>query len=65
MYQAEQKLSEDGKFLTNGGRVIGVTANGKDLQTALDKAYDGVSRIKFDGAHFRKDIGQRALATYK
>lgn len=65
VYHAGTKLSEDGKFLTNGGRVIGVTANGKDLQTALDKAYDGVSRIKFDGAHFRKDIGQRALATYK
>lgn len=65
VYHAGTKLSEDGKFLTNGGRVIGVTANGKDLQTALDKAYDGVSRIKFDGAHFRKDIGQRALAAYK
>ena len=61
VYHAGTKLSDDGKFLTNGGRVIGVTARGKDLQSALDKAYEGVSKISFEGAHFRKDIGQRAL----
>ena len=48
-------------FLTNGGRVIGVTAKGTDLQSALDKAYAGVAKISFEGAHFRRDIGQRAL----
>ena len=52
---------KDGKFLTNGGRVIGVTAKGDSLQAALDKAYEGVSKISFEGAHYRKDIGQRAL----
>ena len=61
VYHAGTKLSEDGKFLTNGGRVIGVTAKGSDLQAALDKAYEGVSKISFEGAHYRKDIGQRAL----
>ncbi|MCM1314936.1 MAG: phosphoribosylamine--glycine ligase [Prevotella sp.] len=61
VYHAGTKLSEDGKFLTNGGRVIGITAKGETLQKALDNAYDGVSRINFDGAHYRKDIGQRAL----
>ena len=61
VYHAGTKLSEDGKFLTNGGRVIGVTAKGDTLQAALDKAYEGVSKISFDGAHYRKDIGQRAL----
>ena len=61
VYHAGTKLSEDGKFLTNGGRVIGVTAKGDTLQAALDKAYKGVEGISFEGAHFRKDIGQRAL----
>ncbi|MBR6243356.1 MAG: phosphoribosylamine--glycine ligase [Ruminococcus sp.] len=61
VYHAGTKLSEDGKFLTNGGRVIGVTARGKDLREALDKAYEGVSHISFENAHYRKDIGQRAL----
>ena len=61
VYHAGTKLSPDSKFLTNGGRVIGVTAKGDTLQAALDKAYSGVNRISFEGAHFRKDIGQKAL----
>lgn len=61
VYHAGTKLSENGEFLTNGGRVIGVTAKGDSLQAALDKAYSGVKEIKFDGAHYRNDIGQRAL----
>ncbi len=61
VYHAGTKLSDDGKFLTNGGRVIGVTAKGDTLQQALDNAYAGVSKISFEGAHYRKDIGQRAL----
>lgn len=48
----------DGKFYTNGGRVLGVTALGKDLPEALEKAYAGVDRIHFDGAHYRRDIGK-------
>ena len=61
VFHAGTKLSEEGEFLTNGGRVIGVTAKGDDLKNALDKAYKGVSEISFEGAHYRKDIGQRAL----
>ena len=61
VYHAGTKLSEDGKFLTNGGRVIGVTAKGADLREALATAYSGVDKISFEGAHYRRDIGQRAL----
>ena len=61
VYHAGTKLSENGKFLTNGGRVIGVTAKGENLTAALETAYKGVSGISFEGAHYRKDIGQRAL----
>ncbi len=60
VYHAGTKL-EDGKFLTAGGRVLGITATGADLQTALDKAYKAVDTITFEKAHYRKDIGQRAL----
>ena len=49
---------ENGKFYTNGGRVIGVTAKGKTLEKALDNAYAAVEKINFDGAHYRKDIGR-------
>ena len=51
----------DGAFYTAGGRVLGVTARAHNLQTAVDRAYEAVSKIQFDGAHYRKDIGARAL----
>ncbi len=51
----------DGSYYTSGGRVLGVTARGADLQRALDRAYAAVEKIRFEGAHYRKDIGQRAL----
>ncbi|MBQ7739780.1 MAG: phosphoribosylamine--glycine ligase [Eubacterium sp.] len=60
VYHAGTKL-ENGKLVTSGGRVLGVTALGDTLEDALKKSYDGVSRIHFDGAHYRKDIGKRAL----
>ena len=60
VYHAGTKLDSD-KLVTSGGRVLGVTALGDSIQQALDKSYEGVSKIHFDGAHFRKDIGQRAL----
>ena len=46
------------KYLTNGGRVLGVTAIGDDLDKALAKAYSAVDKIKFTDAHYRKDIGR-------
>ena len=60
VYHAGTKL-ENGKYYTAGGRVLGVTATGDDLRQALDKAYKAVDTITFEKAHFRKDIGQRAL----
>lgn len=60
VFHAGTKLS-DGNFLTNGGRVLGVTAKGSTLKAAIDNAYAGVERIGFENAHYRKDIGQRAL----
>src|SRR3954470_15565696 len=51
----------DGAYYTAGGRVLGVTARARDLQTALARAYEGCGKISFDGAHYRKDIAARAL----
>ena len=51
---------KNGKFVTAGGRVLGVTATGDTLDEALEKAYDAVGRITFTGAHYRKDIGHAA-----
>jgi phosphoribosylamine--glycine ligase len=51
----------DGIYYTAGGRVLGVTARGTDLQTAVDRAYEACAKITFDGAHYRKDIAGRAL----
>lgn len=53
--------SFDTEFKTNGGRVLGVTCDGLTLQASLDKSYEAVSKITWDNAHFRKDIGQKAL----
>lgn len=50
---------KDGVFATAGGRVLGVTALGADLKGALKKAYEGVSKISFEGAHYRTDIGNK------
>ena len=53
------RRKEDGRFVTHGGRVLGVTAGGKDLKKALNKAYKAVSSISWEGVHYRKDIGRR------
>jgi phosphoribosylamine---glycine ligase len=45
-------------IVTNGGRVLGVTATGETLSAALDKAYQGAGKIHFEGMHYRKDIGR-------
>ena len=49
---------QDGKFVTNGGRVLCVTATGKDLEEALNKSYKEVEKIDFKDKHYRKDIGK-------
>ena len=57
VYHAGTKY-ENGKFYTNGGRVLGVTATAHTLDEALDKAYAAVQKIRFEGMHFRHDIGR-------
>jgi len=52
---------KDGKVVTNGGRVLGVTAVGADIREAVDRAYKRVKTIKWDGAFWRTDIASRAL----
>lgn len=52
---------KDGQFVTNGGRVLGVTAWAKNLAAARAAAYAAVEKIRFDGAHFRRDIAAKAL----
>ncbi len=53
--------TRDGEYYTAGGRVLGVTARAADLKSAAARAYEAVEKIKFDGAHYRKDIAARAL----
>jgi phosphoribosylamine--glycine ligase len=60
VYVAGAKLS-DGKLLSAGGRVLGVTDIATDLNKAIDGAYKKVTMIKFDNAFYRSDIGQKAL----
>ena len=52
---------DSGELFTNGGRVFGVTGWGDTLQNALNKTYDALKNISFDGIHYRKDIGFRVL----
>jgi phosphoribosylamine---glycine ligase len=53
--------SVDGSVFTNGGRVLGVTALGDSVKEAIATAYQAVSKITWQGAHYRRDIGQKAL----
>ena len=64
VYHAGTKL-QDNKLVTSGGRVLGVTALGDTLEDALKKSYDAVEKIHFEGAHYRRDIGKRALEANK
>jgi len=60
VFHAGTKIA-DGRLRTNGGRVLNVTACGADLPATIDRAYEAVRRIHFDGAHYRTDIGKKAL----
>jgi phosphoribosylamine---glycine ligase len=55
----------DSNYYTSGGRVLCVTAFGKTYSDSIDKAYNAVSKIEFDGMYFRKDIGNKALNAVK
>ncbi len=60
VFQAGTRLGWNG-LETAGGRVLGVTAGGVDLASAISRAYDGVSKIQFVGMQFRSDIGRKGL----
>jgi phosphoribosylamine--glycine ligase len=61
VFHAGTKM-ENGTIVTAGGRVCAVTGIGQNLKAAIDHAYQGVERIRFEGCHYRRDIGQKALA---
>lgn len=61
VFHAGTKQGENGEILTNGGRVLAITGMGESIQEALDNAYATVSQISWDGAYFRRDIGQDVL----
>jgi len=58
VFHAGTKL-EDGKYYSNGGRVLGVTATADTISAAIARAYDGVREISFEGSFYRSDIGKR------
>ena len=60
-YRGAQVRGQDGTLVTNGGRVLGVTATGPRLTNALSHAYEAAEKIHFDKLHKRSDIGLRAL----
>ncbi len=56
---------KDGKVVTSGGRVLGVTAIAETLNDAIKASYDMVDKVKFDNSYYRRDIGARALKAYE
>jgi phosphoribosylamine--glycine ligase len=60
VFHAGTKL-QDGRVTAEGGRVLGVTALGSDIEDAIKRSYEAVSKISFEGAHYRRDIGVKAL----
>ena len=63
VYIAGAKLDGE-KLLTSGGRVLGVVATGDTLKEAIDASYANVSKVHFENAYYRKDIGQRAMLVF-
>jgi phosphoribosylamine--glycine ligase len=61
VFHAATALRE-GQTVTVGGRVLGVTGIAPTLDAAIKRAYEGAAKITFEGVHYRKDIGQKALA---
>ena len=55
-------IADGPSVLTSGGRVLAVTSYGKNIEVAIEKAYEAVSKISFEGAYYRKDIGQDVLS---
>jgi phosphoribosylamine---glycine ligase len=64
IFQAGTTL-KDGQLVTDGGRVLGVTAIGANFLESIDRAYAAVGTVQFEGMYYRRDIGQRALNTIR
>ena len=62
VFQAGTRRTDDGRLVTAGGRVLGVTAVAESLAAAIRRAYEAVEAIHFEGKYFRRDIGQKGLA---
>jgi phosphoribosylamine--glycine ligase len=60
VFHAATKLGPSG-LVTSGGRVLGVTASGDDLPAAIERSYAAAGKIRFDGMHYRTDIGRKGL----
>jgi phosphoribosylamine--glycine ligase len=58
VFHAGTKRADDGSLVTAGGRVLGVTSTGATLERALARCYDAAARIRWDGLHYRRDIGK-------
>ncbi|CAI9101535.1 OLC1v1038884C1 [Oldenlandia corymbosa var. corymbosa] len=61
VFHAGTAVDSEGNYIAAGGRVLGITAKGKDLEEARDRAYQAIEQIKWPGGFYRKDIGWRAL----
>jgi phosphoribosylamine--glycine ligase len=61
VFHAGTIRDEQGRWVADGGRVLGVTAAGEDIASSIERAYTAVARITWDGVHYRRDIGRRAL----
>ena len=65
VFHAGTKYDENKNLVTNGGRVLGISATGDTLKEALEKAYKAIEKIKFDGMYYRTDIGKKTLEMLK
>ncbi|MEJ2555782.1 MAG: phosphoribosylamine--glycine ligase [Anaerolineae bacterium] len=65
VFHAGTGWAEDGRLVTNGGRVLAVTGIDADLDRSIDRAYQGMREIHFQGMHFRQDIGAKAMASLR
>jgi len=64
MVDSSEKIDKGRRFLTSGGRVLNVVSLGENIRQAITKVYKAIGKIKFEGMHYRKDIGHRALERY-
>jgi phosphoribosylamine--glycine ligase len=63
VFHAGTAMKDDQK-VTNGGRVLGVTGLGENIPRAIEKTYQAVKKIYWDGVHYRTDIGRKALCYF-